>query len=136
MVWFQFAGEEGGGLSSEHRPGRGIYSFLRHLAFAVEPSPGLDRLTVIGFKRYRTVHVLQLFFSVPVGQYYTEIGLLAFSWKIPLVGLPPVTELLMPSSTVWRAIFAVSRKDHLVHVNYIPPSGWQTALCKRPEKQT
>ena len=38
----------GGGLPTEKRSGRGLHSFLAHLASGVDPVPGLERICLLG----------------------------------------------------------------------------------------
>ena len=37
----------------------------------------------------------------------------------------------MTSFAALRAVSAVSREDHRVHLEGVPPSGWQTMPCER-----
>ena len=96
---------------SEIRSGRGIRAFLGHLNFWLDPAPGLERLALIEVNWYGMLHVLNLFFSVPVGPYSIEKHILYFSGKLPLERLPPVADLHVDTFTVWRAICAVLRED-------------------------
>ena len=81
----------------------------------------MERLTLIGVDWDGMVHVLHSLFSVPVGRYYTERKLLAFSGELPTEGIPSVTDLSVDSFRVRRAVCAVPREDHLVHVEDTPP---------------
>ena len=45
---FSVTREEGGELSLELRPGRGLYAFLEHLASGMDPAPNLERLALLG----------------------------------------------------------------------------------------
>ena len=55
----------------DKRSGRGIHSFLAQVVSGVEPSPGLERVLIIGVYQDETVHLLYLLFSVLVDLYYT-----------------------------------------------------------------
>ena len=86
---FQVTWEDGGGvLSSELYAGRGLHAFLGHLVSAVDPVPGLECLSLMGVERDRIGHLLKLFFSVPVGLYYTNRQLFAFVGDLPVEGFP------------------------------------------------
>ena len=56
--------------------GQGIHAYLGQLASRVNPVPGLERLALLWVERYITVHLLHLFFSVLVGQYYMDLRLM------------------------------------------------------------
>ena len=90
---FQFTWEEGGGVSSDLRARQGIHVFLGHLPSRVDPVPGLERLTPLMFDCDRMVHLLHLFFYIPVGPYSTDWRLLALAGELPLEGLTPMTEI-------------------------------------------
>ena len=49
----------------------GLHSFLAHIALGVDPFPGLDQLSLLGFDPDRTVYLLHLLLSVPVDLYLT-----------------------------------------------------------------
>ena len=121
LDWFQFAGEEGGSLSTELSSGRWLHAFLGNLYSRVDPSSVLERLSLLGVDRDRTVDVLHLFFSVPVGKYSTEKILLAFSGGIPTEGLLPLTDIHVVSFAVRCAVCSVPIEDHIIHVEGTPP---------------
>ena len=50
---------------------------------------GLEYLAVLGVDRYGTLHLLHLFFPVPVGPYSTDRKLFAFIGEIPSEPPPP-----------------------------------------------
>ena len=70
--------------------GRGLHAFLSHFASGLDPVPGLERLALILVDSDGTVNILHSLFSVPVGPYYTDRRLLAFSGELPPESLPPV----------------------------------------------
>ena len=107
-----------------------------HIAYGVEPAPGMERLSLLEVDWYRMVHKLHFFLSVAVGRYSTEIKLLAFSGKLPPEGLPPVTDLPVAYLAVRRAVCAVPREYHLVHVKGNPPSCRQTMPYDMARKNT
>ena len=59
-----------------------------------------------------------------------------FSGELPPERLPPGTEFPGASFTLWRAICAVLREDHLFHVEGILPSSWHITPCERAIKHT
>ena len=119
---------------SELRSRIRIHAFLRHLTSWMDPAPGPERLSLIGVDRYGMVHILNSLFSVPVGPNSTERRPLDFSWEIQPKGLPPATEIPIASFVVCRAVCDVLRENHLVHVEIIPPSIWQTIPYTRAGK--
>ena len=71
QIGFESLGRRGGALSLEIRPGQGLHSLLGHITSGVDQAPGLERLALLCVIRDGTVHVLQSYFSVPVGRYST-----------------------------------------------------------------
>ena len=51
--------------------------------------------------------------------------------ELPAEGLPAITEIPVASFAALRAVSAMSREDHLVHLEGVPPSGWQVMPCER-----
>ena len=47
MARFRVRREDGGPLPTEKRSGRGIHSFLGHLASGVDPVPGFERVALL-----------------------------------------------------------------------------------------
>ena len=131
---FQVTREGGGGISLELRAGRGLHTFLGHLASRVDPVLGLDHLTLLGVNWDGTVYLLHPFFSVTVDPYFTDWRLLTFVGGLPLEGLPPVTELLVDAFTLRHAIHAVPWANHYVHVEGVPPPHWHLMPLKRVKK--
>ena len=127
---------EGGPLSAERRYGRVIHALLGNQAYRLEPSPGMEHLTLLGVNRDGTVYVLHSFFSVPVGRYSTDRRLLDFSGDRPMEGIPPMMDLPMASFTVRHVVCAVTREDHIFHIEGIPPSSWKMTPCNRAENNT
>ena len=54
-AWFWVIQEEGGPLSTELRSRLGLHAFLGHLTSRVDPSPGMERLVLLGFDQDGTV---------------------------------------------------------------------------------
>ena len=88
--------------------------------------PGLARLDLLAVDWYRDKHVLQSFFSVPVGPYDPEQRLFGCHGELPSEGLPMITEIPVASFAVRRFIGAVIREDHIVFVEGVSPSIWHT----------
>ena len=86
LARFRITWQEGGLISEELSPRRGIHAFLGHLASGVDPTLGLERLNLLGAERDGTVHVFHLFFSIPVGTYATTRWLYVFSGDLPTEG--------------------------------------------------
>ena len=66
---FRVTREDGGPLSAEKRSGRGVNSFLDHLASGVDPVLGFERVDLLQVDPDGTVHLLHPMFSVPVDPY-------------------------------------------------------------------
>ena len=115
----------------EISPRKGLHVFLRHLASGADPSPGMERLTLLGVDQDGTVHVLRLFFSVPVRPYGIAIRILSFSGELPMEGLRPMMELPVASFLVRRLVGAVLRDYHIVYIEGIHPLNWQMTPCER-----
>ena len=81
------------------------------------------------------MHIIHSFLSVQVGPYATEQRLLAFRVELPSEGLPPIADIPVAFLAVRRAVSAILREDHMVHVEGIPPSYWQTMPCKRARRK-
>ena len=69
LARFRVTKEDGGPLSPEKRYGRGVYSFLAHVASGVDPVPNFERVGILQVNPDGTVHVLHSMFSVPVKLY-------------------------------------------------------------------
>ena len=68
---FRFTKEYGGPLSTEKRSGRGVHSFLVHLASGVATVSGFKRVILLQVDPDRTVHVLHSLLSLLVNLYST-----------------------------------------------------------------
>ena len=99
----------------------------------MDPFLGLERLTLLGVNRDGTVHLLHLFFSVPVGPYYMDRRLLDFIGEFTSEGLPPATDPLVGVLAVRRVICAVPHADHHVHVEGVTLPIWKLMSCEREE---
>ena len=64
--------EEVVSLLTEKRSGRGVHSFLAHIASGVDMVPGFEGVAILQVDLDGTVHLMHLLFSVPVGMYYTD----------------------------------------------------------------
>ena len=78
----------------EERSGRGLHSFLLHLALGEVPVPGLEKVTLVAVDKDGRVHLMHSLFSVCVDVYSTECHLFACIGELPAEGLPQVTRLL------------------------------------------
>ena len=47
LEWFRVMREDSGSLPMEKRSGRGLHSFLYHLASGVDPVPGFERVALL-----------------------------------------------------------------------------------------
>ena len=56
--------DDGGLLSPEKWSGRGVHSFLSHLASGMDPVPGFERVGILQVDPDVTVHILHSMFSV------------------------------------------------------------------------
>ena len=59
----------------EERSGRGLHSFLLHLALGEVPVPGLEKVTLVAVDKDGRVHLMHSLFSVCVDIYSTECRL-------------------------------------------------------------
>ena len=104
---------------------------LGRLTAEVAPVPRLAELTLLGVDQDRGAHILHLLFSVPVGPYDPDRRLFGCHGELPTEGIPAITEIPVASFVALHAVSAVSREDQQVHLEGVPPSGWQTMPCKR-----
>ena len=95
------------------------------------PSPGVDGADLLGVDWDRGAHIIQPIFSVRAGPYDPGRRLSGFRGELPVEGLPAITEIPVSFFAALRASSAVSREDHRVYLEGVPPSGWQTMPCKR-----
>ena len=113
------------------RKGGGVFAFLFRLAAEAAPVPGLAELTLLGVDPDGGAHILHSLFSVLVGPYNPNRRLFGCRRELPPEGLFTITKIPMASFAALRTISAVSREDHRVHLEVVPPSGWQTMPCER-----
>ena len=66
---FKVTREDVGTLSSKHSTSQGLHAFLGYLSSMVDSVLVFDGLTLLGFERDGTVHLLHSLFSVPVSLY-------------------------------------------------------------------
>ena len=134
LVWFHLKRGDGGPLSTEKRSGRGIHSFLGHIASGVDTVPGFERVACLQVEPGRTVHLLHLLFSVQVGLYSTAWWILACHGELPSTGLPCVVDITLDAFRLWCSVRTVLRADHISHLEGVTPFVWQATLCKRVVK--
>ena len=72
----------------------------------------------------------------PVGPYSTSMCPLDFIGELPQEVYPPINDLYVASSVVWRAIFSLLREYRQVHVEVTPPYSCQSAPYERSGKHT
>ena len=77
----------------EEQLGRGINSFLAHLALGEVLVPGLERVTLVGVDPDGRVHTMSSLFSVRVNVYSTEFRLFACLGEMPAENLFPVVDI-------------------------------------------
>ena len=122
---------DGTPLSTDLRKGGGLHAFLGRLTAETAPVPGLADLTLLGVDRDGGTHILHSLFSVPVGPYDPDRRLFGCRGELPTEELPAITEIPVASFTALRAVSAMYREDHRVHLEGVPPSVWQAMPCKR-----
>ena len=88
-------------------------------------------MTLLVVDRDGGAHILHLLFSVLVAPYDLDKRLFGCRGELPTEELPAITEILVASFAALRAVSAVSREDHRVHLEGPPPSGWQAMSCER-----
>ena len=110
---------------------RGLHAFIGSLTADAAAVPGLAELTLLEMDRDGGSHILHSLFSVPVGPYDPDRQLFGCRGELPTEGLPAITEVPVASFAALRAVSAVSREDHQVHLEGVPPSGWHMMPCER-----
>ena len=90
---------------------------------------GLAELMLLGVDRDVGAHILHSLFSVPVGPNDPHRSLFGCRRELPAEGILAIIETPVASFATLRAISAMSREDHRVHLEGFPPSGWQTMPC-------
>ena len=112
-----------------HRGG-GIHAFLGRLTAEAAQVPSLERLTLIEVERYVGAHILQSFFSVPVGPYDPYHWLFGCIREIPSEGIPAIVDIPVASFAEQRVVSAVSQEDHIVYMEGVSPSSCRTKPCE------
>ena len=95
------------------------------------PVPGLPELTLLGVDRDEGAHILHSLFPILIGTYDPNRRLFKCSGELPPEGLPAITKILVDSFGSLRAVSPMSQDDHRVHLEGVPPSGWQMMPCER-----
>ena len=103
-----------------------MYSLLAHPDSRVEPVPGFKRVALLQVNLDRTVHILNLLFSVPVGPYSTARRIIACRGEPTSEGLPPLVDLPMEDIGVRRSVRAVQREEHISHLEGVTPFMWKS----------
>ena len=104
---------------------RGIYTLIFHLAYGIDRVPGLYGITILGFKRDGTVNLLQQLFSIPVCLYSMHWQLFACLGELPDEGLNTVVDITMEAFAVRRSVHAMTRDNHMGHLEGVTPPGWK-----------
>ena len=95
------------------------------------PVPGISELTLLGVDRDGGPHILHLLFSILVRPYDPDQRFFGCCGEFPPEVLPAITEIPVASFGARRAVSAMSRDEHQVHLEEYPPSGWHTMPCER-----
>ena len=74
---------------TDRRSSQGIQYFLIHLASRVDPVPGFEHISLLGFDQEGTVYLLHLLLFVSVGLYYMARRIFACLEELLYEGLPP-----------------------------------------------
>ena len=96
-----------------------------------DPVLGLAELTLLGDDLGGGAQIIHSLFSVLVGPYNTNWSFFGCRRELLSEGLPAITNILVAFFGALRAVNSVSLDDHRVHVEGVPPSGWQTMPCER-----
>ena len=81
----------------------------------------MDLLTLLGVNWDITVHLLHSFLSVPLVPYSKNWNIFAFEGELPFEGLPLVVGLQREYFSVRRVVRALSRADHVIHMEVVTP---------------
>ena len=134
-AWFLVTNAVEASLPTEIQKGGGIHTFLGRLNSEAALVHGLAGLTVLGVDQDGGVHILHSLFSVPVGPYGPDRWLFGWRRKLTLEGIPEITEILVNSFAAHRGVSAMLQEDHIVHLEGVSPSNWQTTPCERSSRK-
>ena len=101
----------------------GVHAFLGRFTAEVDPVSGLGELTLLGLDQDGGAHILHLLFSVPVGPYDPDRRFFGCWGELPPEGLLAITNIPLASFAALRVVSTVSREDHQVNLEGVPPSG-------------
>ena len=132
---FQLTSLDGTPLLTDLWKGGGVHAFLGRLMAKAAPESGLLEFTLLGVYQDGGAHIIHSLFSVPVGPYDPKLRLFGCLRESPPEGIPSINEIPVTSFGALRAISAVSREDHRVHLEGVPPSGWLTTSCERGSRK-
>ena len=104
---------------------------LGRLTAVAVPVPGIAELTLLGVDRDGGAHILHSILSVPVGPYDPDRIFFGCRGELFSEGLPTTNEITVASFVAQRVSSSVSREDHIVHLEVVPPYCWRTTPCKR-----
>ena len=107
--------KDGRPLSIEKSSGRGLHSFLDHLASGVDPVLVFERVALLKVNPDGTVHLLHSLFSVPVGLYSNSRWIFACCGEPHSESLPPVVDMHV------YALKALPRLEHTSHLEGVTP---------------
>ena len=108
-------------LYSKKRSGRGIHSFLAHLALGVDLITGLKGVNLVRFNPDGMVNLLHSLFSIRFDLYSASQRIFAYWGGLPVKGLPLVVDITNEAFAVRHSICAVPRLDHVMHLGVISP---------------
>ena len=119
---FRPTGLDGNPLLTDLWKVGGLHAFLGRLTAEAYPVPRLSYRTLLGVDQDGGSHILHLLCSVSVGPYNPDRRLFGCRGEIPPDGLPTITEIPVDYFGALRAVSAMSRDDHQVHLYVFPPS--------------
>ena len=118
-------------LLTDHQKGGGLHAFLGRLTAEAAPVPGLAELMLLGVDREGVSHILYSLFSVLVVPYDPDRRLFGCRRELPTEGIPAITEIPVASFAALRAVSAVSREDHQLHLEVVSPSRMSSSASQR-----
>ena len=77
------------------------------------------------------MHPIHSLFSVPVNLYSTSRHIFTCQEELTDEGLPLVVELPAEALAVRRSVLAVTREDHISHLEGFSPPDWKVMTCER-----